>query len=372
MTTTYPEVRDRSTLTGVFNQPAFLPIGVEGQMAATGTTATAGLPVRVKDANTAQTLFGTSPLTNLVNFILGRGISEVVAVASKNAAPLLADRQAAWAALEDDPTIRVRLTDSNVQADLVALADSCEQAEGIQNKQFMVGGMAAATTKANLITAAGAIASKRGLLVGPGVYDLDGTLQSGPFGAAYAACEIAKNPDIADSMNKMSIPATAGVEKEAATGLPLFRLRSNAGTPLNDLADLLDGGVSPFEQAPDGRAAFTHLRMTYTTDDTYDSLMTLLIKDGVFLGIRDMLVRSNFLRSGNTEDNRSRAAALVNDWLKSHDNWVEPIELPDGTVGYGVTVVPSSDETEFTVSYFGEVVRGTVAINVNGTLTIPV
>lgn len=372
MTDLFPEVRDRSTLTGVFRADQLLPIGVEGQMAATGTTATLGLPVTVTTAEQAATLFGVSSLTTLIQFILARGAPSVRAVASDDAPPLLATRQAAWKPLEEDPSIRIRLTDSDVQADLVALADSCEWAEGIQHKQFMFGALATPTVKANLITAADAIASKRGVLIGPGVYDGDGVLRGGALAAAMAAVEVSRNPDIADSLNLAPISATSGIELETATGLPLFRLRANAGVPANDHAELLAEGVSTFMLGPDGRAAFSHLRLTYTVDDTFDSLMTLLIKDEVFLGIKAKLLAGKYHRRPNNESNRNLAATEVDNWLKAHSDWVEPVELPNGDNGYGVTVEPAVDLKSFTVSYFGNVVRGTNVINVNGTLTIPV
>lgn len=370
MSDTFPQVRDQSTLTGVFQTALYLPIGVEGEMSETGE-ATVSKPETISTAEEATTAFGTgSSLAALCALILSRGIPSVRAVGSELSHELTA-RQAAWEALEDDPTIRIRLTDGVLQAELAALADSCEYAEQIENKQFMVGGLAAPTTKSALSTAADAIASKRGVLVGPGIYDLDGNLKSGADAAAIAACEIAKNPDIVDSLNLFEIPATAGIELEATTGLPLFRLHANAGSPIDDFQDLLDDGVSPFMTAPSGLAAFTHLRTTWTTDDTFDALMTLLIKDGVFIGIREMLLANNYHRRGNTLSNRSQAGAQVESYLKAHSNWVEPVQLPDGRVGYGVTVTASTDLKSFTVSYHGQVVRGTNVIDINGTLTIP-
>lgn len=373
MANDYPQIVDRSTLTGVFQTGTFLTVAVEGQKDTAGN-ATVALPYRVTSAEQAATLFGpVSSLTNVVNTVLARGLDYVWAVASaSNATPNLGQRQTAWAPLEENPDIRIRLTDSETQADLVALADSCEFAEGIQHKQFCVVGLGGTASKATAITAASAVASKRAVLVTPGIYNLDGTLLTGKFASAYVAAEVAKNPDIADSLNLAKIPATGGIEKEAATGLPIYRLRAGAGTPVNDFQDLLTGGVSPFQQDVSGLAAFTHLRMTYTTDATFDALMTLLIKDQVFLDIKDLLLNGKFLRSGNTADNRSLAAKQVDSYLKAHSTWVEKIELPDGSTGYGVTAVPSVDLKSFTINYFGKVVRGTNVIYINGTLTIPV
>lgn len=372
MANDYPQIVDKSTLTGVFQTDQFMVIGVDGQKDVVGT-AVIGLPVRVMTAEDANTLFGpASSLAALVKFILGRGISYVWAVASASgAAPTLVQRQAAWAPLEENADIRIRLTDSVTQADLVALADSCENAELIQHKQFCFLGLALPSVKATAITAAGAVASKRAVLVTPGIYDLNGNLLAGQYGAAYAACEVAKNPDITDSMNLMDVPATAGIEKDVATAMPLYRIKANGGTPINDFQDLLAAGVSPFQQSRTGLAAFTHLRMAWVVDTTFDALQTLLIKDQVFIDIRNLLLDHKALRQGDTGNNRSLAAVIVESYLKSHDDWVERVSLSDGTTSYGVTVVDGVDSKSYTVNYFGRVVRGTNVINVNGTLTIP-
>lgn len=366
-----PRVVDKSSLTGVFVADSFLKVGVEGHMANDGD-ATIGLPVPITSYEDAITAFGnTSTLTSIVQFLLSRGLDEVVAVAS-DATHGLDAREDAWEALADDPTIRIRLTDDDTQATLAALANSCEDAELIDNKQFMVGALAAPNSKSTLGAAAAAIASKRGVLVGPGVYDLDANLLSGGTLAALIGAEIAKNPDITDSLNLYNIPATAGIEKQATTGLPLFRRRANGGAPIDDFQDLLDDGVSPLMQSPLGTAAVNHLRTTFTDDDTFDALTTLLIKDGVFLGIRDMLLSEGFLHQPNTASNRTLAASMTDTWLKAHNSWVFPIVLPNGNTGYGVTSTSSPDGKSFTISYFGNVVRGTNVINVNGTLTVPV
>lgn len=371
MANDYPMIVDKSTLTGVFQTDQFMVIGVEGQKDVAGTAAI-GLPKLVTTAEDANTFFGaSSSLALLCKVILARGINFVWAVASASAPPTLVQRQAAWAPLEDNPDIRIRLTDSVTQADLVALADSCEWAEGVQNKQFCVAGLASPSTKAAAIAAAGAVASKRAVLVTPAIYDLNGNLLSGQYGAAYAACQIAMNPDIADSLNLADIPATAGIEKDAATGLPVYRIRANAGTPLNDFQDLLTGGVSPFQQSRTGLAALTHLRTTWIADTTFDALMTLLVKDQVFIDIREILLDHQALRKGNTGGNRSLAAALVENYLKAHDDWIARVGLSDGTTGYGVTVVNAPDGKSYTINYFGQIVRGTNVINVNGSLTIP-
>lgn len=373
MANDYPQIVDESTLSGVFNTTSFFEVGVEGQADNAGSC-TVGLPVTVSTAEAANNIFGpSSSLAALVKFLLNRGLDYVVAVASKKGtAPSLGERQTAWAPLEERASLRIRLTDSTTQAVLAALAVSCHNAETIQHKQFAVVGLTGPAVKATSISAAGSINHKRCVLVDPGIFDLNGNLQSGAYAAAYAAAEIAKNPDITDSLNLAVIPATSGIEKSTATGLPIYRLHANGGSPIDDFQDLLSGGVSPFQQSADGRASFTHLRTTFKDDDTYDALMTLLIEDGIFLGIKDILLSQKFLRNGNTPSNRSLAAQVVNQYLTANGDKVQKVQLPNGETGYGVSVTPSVDKKAFTVYYTGEVVRGTNVIKINGTLTIPV
>jgi len=367
----YPEVRDISTLTGVFNLDQFLVVGIEGQGDVAGTQAVA-IPAFVTSQAQSDTLFGpSSSLGTIVKFCMAQGLNGVWAVASaKGSAPTLLQRQTAWAVLEDNPDIRIRLTDSQAQADLVALADSCEYAEGVQNKQMCFVGLATPTTSGALTTAATAIASKRGILVGPGYYDENGVLQSGRIAAARVACEVARNPDITDDLDTLALAGTTGIEKDAATGMPVFRLKANGGTPINDFQTLLTGGVSPLRQGRAGQAEITHLRTTYTTDTTYDALQTLLIRDETFIGLRAMLEQEKFLRRGNTAQNRALCARIVETWLKAHNDWIEPKTQPDGQLGYGVTVTASPDLRKMIVDYFGNIVRNNQIIELRGTLTI--
>jgi hypothetical protein len=272
--------------------------------------------------------------------------------------------------LEENVDVRIRLTDSETQADLVALADSCEWAEGIQNKQFAFGGLATPTGLSSLTTAAAAIASKRFVLVGPGYYDGDGVLRSGKYAAARVACEVARNPDITDDLDTLALAATTGIERDATSLMPIFRLKAGAGTPTNDFATLLAGGVSPLRQGRGGQAEIAHLRTTFTADTTFDALMTLQIRDGVFLGLRAMLEAQKFLRRGNTASNRALAARLVSSWLTAHDDWLEPKTLPNGEVGYGVTVTASTDQRKMIVDYQGQIVRNNQTIDLRGTFTI--
>jgi hypothetical protein len=371
VTSIYPEIRDTSTLTGVFHLDQFLVIGIEGQMDNAGSAVVA-VPQLISDPTAADTLFGpNSNLSALVKFVLQQGINSVWAVPSaKGVGPTLVQRQTAWTTLEENPAIRIRLTDSEAQADLAALADSCEWAEGIQNKQFMFGGLATPTTSAALTTAATAVASKRGILVGPGYYDSNGVLKSGKWAAARVACEVARNPDITDDLDTLPLAATTGIERDATSQMPVFRLKAGAGTPVNDFAVLLAAGVSPLRQGRTGQAEITHLRTTYVADTTYDALMTLLIRDETFIGLRAMLEQEKFLRRGNTPQNRALAARLVETWLKAHNDWVQPITLGDGTLGYGVTVTASTDLRKMIVDYQGEIVRNNQVIDLRGTLTI--
>lgn len=372
----YPEVKDGSSLGALFAQVPFLLIGIEGEAGDDGD-ADVATPVTISRPIEAETAFGNaSSLTNLVKFILGRGVPSLVAVASDKdsspeAFPSLNQRKAAWATLEDDREIRVRLTDSVTQADLVALADSCEWAENINHKQVAFTGMDSGTPKATLISAAAAIGSKRGVLVGPGIYDEDGNLLDGAYAAAAVAAEVSKNPDIADDLDTLVLPGFTGIEQDA-NGLPVFRIKSNAGTPINDFEDLLQGGVSPLEQSRTGDVKITHLRMTYQTDGTFDALMTRLIVDQVFIDVRDYCENNKFLRRGNTPETRTDLKAGVEALLFERRNWVAQITQPDGTPGYSVAVTSSPDGRQVIISYSGRVVRGIQTILVDARLQIPV
>src|SRR3954451_10188810 len=111
----FPEVRDVSSLTGVLNLDQFMVIGIEGQKDTVGT-AVVGTSYLITDGPTADTLFGpVSSLGKLVKFVLAQGINYVYAVASaSNVTPTLVQRQAAWAPLEENVDVRIRLTDSMV------------------------------------------------------------------------------------------------------------------------------------------------------------------------------------------------------------------------------------------------------------------
>jgi hypothetical protein len=368
----YPEVKDATTLGPRFSQTLYLPISVEGQIDAAGS-AVAGVFADVTTPSQAELLYGpASPLATLVKFLLGRGIPVVRAIGSKKASlPLLAERQTTWALQEADPLTRIRLTDSVIQAELVALADSAEFAELINHKQVAFVGMASGTTPAQLITAAAAIASKRGVLVGPGIFDENGVLLSGNLAAAAVAAEVAKNADIADDLDRLSLPGFTGIETDAS-GLPVMRLKVTGGVAVNDFEVALTGGVSPLRRGTNGGVEITHLRMTYVTDTTLDSLMTRLIMDQLFIDIRSYVLNNLFLRRGNTIDVRNDLKAGIEALLAERSNWLLPKNLPDGSVGYGVSVIPSADQRQVTIGYQGVIVRGIQKVLVDGKLEIPV
>lgn len=368
----YPEVKDGTNLGPRFSQALFLPIGVEGQKDAGGSQAIA-TPVDISRPSDADTLFGAaSTLAVLIKFLLGRGVPVVTAVASASGvAPTLVQRQAAWALLESDPKVRVRLTDSTTQADLEALADSAENADLINHKQVAFVGMATGTSLANLSTAAQAIASKRAVLVAPGIYDENGNLLSGAFAAAAVAAEVSKNSDLADDLDTLPLAGLTDIE-HAADGLPLFRQRVTGGTAVNDFEDSLQDGVSPLRRGRNGGVEITHLRTTYTVDTTMDALMTRLIVDQLFIDVRDYVETNNFLRRGNTDATRNDLKAGVEALLDERSNWVKPLPQPDGTTGYNVGVSSSADGRQVIVSYKGEVIRGVQTVLVDAQLSIPV
>lgn len=368
----YPEVIDATTLGPVFSAPKYLTIAVEGQAAASGASAVLDQLYDVTTPAQAEGLFGVvSPLTSLVKFVLKRGIDSVKATASIKSAtlPTQAQRQTAWDVIAANPDIRIVLTDSVLNAEHVALADSMEAAELAQNKMFAVVGMAAATSSSGLTTAATAIASKRGVLVGPAIYDENGAIQPGSYAAAAVAAAVALNPDISDDLDGAPLPGLTGVELDA-TGNPLFRKRFVTNVMTNDLEVLLQGGVSPLQKNASGGVSISHLRTTYMTDTTFDALMTRLIQDQLFLDVKNYCLDNKYLRAGNTAVTRARIKAGVEALLQERSNWVQPINQPDGQIGYGVSVISSANEKEVIVGYTGKVVRGIQVIKVDAKLTI--
>ncbi len=367
----HPEIVDASNVGARLSEPLFLPIGVEGQKDAGGTSAIL-ITQKVTRPADADTLFGAaSPLAGIVKFLLERGVNPVYAIASKSALlPTLAERQLAWDELSTNPYVRIRLTDSTVQADLVALGTSCVQAEGVQNKQFCVVGMPTTTSKAALITAAAAIASKRAVLVAPGIYDENGTLKSGAYTAAAVAAELAKNSDLTDDLDTALVPKLTDIEHDA-NGNALFRQKITGGVAVNDFEELLVAGVSPVRQARDGGVEIDHLRMTYVTDSSFDSVTNRLVVDQVFLELRSYLNGLSALRMANDADTRDRIKSGVEAKLAEMENWISPVAQSDGSLGYNVEVVSSLDQRQLTVNYSGQIIRGISTIQVSGILITP-
>lgn len=374
-----PQVIDASTLTPKATAAIYLQPAVEG-MATVSGTAVVGVPTLITRLDEAATAFGAdSTLYGVINALLSRGAGPVIAIASAQATmPTLVQRQAAWQKLESNENIRIRLTDSVVQADHAALAVSCANANLLYNKQIAFVGLAAGTTKANLIAAATAISSggiapaSRTCLVGPGVYDGTGTLQGGSYAAACVAAEVAKNSDPGNDLDLWDMPSLLAIELDAS-GLPIFRRQVIAGVPKDDFEDLLQGGVSPLQPSRvQGGVSTTHLRTCYITNTSFDAIYTRIIVDQLFIDVKAYIYDNNFFRAGNTETTRSRMQSGVQAVITERNTWVLPVTQPDGSLGYNVTVVPSPDMRQVTVGYEGIVVRGISTVKVAGNLTIPV
>jgi hypothetical protein len=377
-----PRVLDASNLTPKATSDIYLPIAVEGQADSAGAAVigTPALYTRIDQVNDA---FGpASRLAAIVSAVLSSGAGPVIAIASaKGTLPTLIQRQAAWEKLESNEGVRLRLTDSEVQADLVALAQSAANADLLYNKQIAVGGLATATTKANLITAANAIAggatqvvtqATRFVLVAPGVYDAQGALRGGSYAAAVVAAEIAKNSNPTNDLDLWVLPPLNGIEVDSF-GLPIFRRKVVSGTAMDDFEDLLQGGVSPLQPSRvPGGVATTHLRTVYTTNGAYDSLYTRVIVDQVFVDVKNYIYDGNFLRAPNSERTREQLRSGVAAVLAERGEWIQPVTQPDGTRGYNVSVTSSTDNRQVTVGYEGIVRRGISTIKVAANLTIPI
>ncbi len=372
----YPEVIDGTTLNERQADSLFLPIAIEGQADAGGSSAIL-VKQKISRASDADTLFGiASTLTLLVRYLLDLGVGPVMAIASaKGLTPTLVQRQAAWQILEAEDAIRVRLTDSTADADLAGLAVSCKNASLLNNKQFCIVGKPIATTKAVYLTSADTInadvdAGKRAVLISPGIYDQNGVLKSGAYAAASVAARVALNPDFADDLDTADLPRLTAIERDTA-GNDVFRSIVVAGVVVNDFEDLLQGGVSPLMPGINTGVAISHLRTVFQGDSTFDSLMTRLIVDQVFVLVRDYAIRFNQLRRGNTETTREQLRSGVDAILRENADLLKPVVLGDNTTGYSVQVTASPDERQQIVSYQGIVVRGISTIVVAGSLTIP-
>lgn len=374
-----PRVIDASTLQPKATSQIYLQPAVEGMKTVTGTTLI-NVPTVINRLDQAATAFGAdSTLYRTIKVLLDRGAGPVIAIASASGtSPTLIQRQASWEKLESDENIRIRLTDSEIQADLAALAVSCANADMLYNKQIAFVGMPSGTAKAALITAAtgvaagGQIPGSRTCLVGPGVYDETGTIRGGSFAAAAVAAEVAKNADPSNDLDLWDVPLLLGIELDSF-GLPVFRRKVTAGVPIDEYEDLLQGGVSPLQPSRvAGGVATTHLRTVFITNSSYDSLYTRIIVDQIFIDVKAYIYANNFFRAGNTETTRARMKSGVQAVLQERNTWLLPVTQPDGSLGYNVTVVPSADMRQVTVGYEGIVVRGISTIKVAGNLSIPV
>jgi hypothetical protein len=374
-----PSVIDASTLQPKLASPIYLPIGIEGRKD-TGGTAAVGILTAISRVDESSVAFGpNSSIHQIIKAVLDRGAGPVIAVASaSNAAPTLAQRQTAWQAMESDPKIRLRLTDSEVSADHAALAVSVANANLIYNKQIALVGLPTATNKAAWIAGAAAIAAggtdpaTRTAIVAPGVYDGAGTLRGGSFAAAAVGAEIAKNADPTNDLDLWDVPFLTGIER-GADGLAVFRRKVAAGVAVDDFEDLLQGGVSPLQPSRNaGAVATTHLRTVYITDGTYDSLYTRIIVDQIFLDVKNYILDNNFLRAGNTETVRARIQSGVQAVLAERAAWIAPVVQSNGSLGYNVSVTSSTDQRQVTIGYEGTVRRGISTIKVAANLTIPV
>ena len=371
----FPEVIDGSTLNERRTEAIFLPIAVEGQKDA-GGTATVAQVKQISRPSDADTHFGpASSLAALVKFVLDQGSGPVYAIASSSGTtPTLPQRQSAWQVLEADKNIRIRLTDSTVDADLTALGVSCQNANLLNNKQICFVGKASATTKSVYQATADAIAvntdgGKRTVVVAPAVFDRNGVLRSGTYTAAAVAARVAINGDPADDLDTAEIGNLTGIEKDAA-GNDLFRILVVAGSVVNDFEDLLQQGVSPLMPGFNGGVAISHLRMAYHFDSTFDALMTRLIMDQSFVLVRDYCYRFMTLRKGNSEATREQLRSGIEALLQTIRDWIEPITLGDGTVGFDVNVSASPDERQLIISYRAEIIRGIQTIVVAPVFTI--
>lgn len=374
-----PRVIDASSLTPKATAAIYLQPAVEGQATAPGT-ANVGTPYVINRLDEAASAFGPdSTLYTIINALLNAGAGPVIAIASaKGTIPTLVQRQAAWQKMESDESIRIRLTDSVVQADIAALSVSCANADLLYNKQIAIAGLATGTTKANLISAATAISSggqipaSRTVLVAPGVYDGAGLLRSGSYAAACVAAEVAKNADPGNDLDLWNIPNLLAIELDGS-GLPIFRRQVVAGVPMDDYEDLLQGGISPLQPSRvPGGVQTTHLRMAYITNTSYDALYTRIIVDQLFIDVKNYIYDNSYFRAGNTEITRARVRSGVEATLDARNTWLLPVNQPDGTTGYNVTCNPSPDMRQITVGYEGIVVRGISTVKVAGNLTIPV
>jgi hypothetical protein len=110
-------------------------------------------------------------------------------------------------------------------------------------------------------------------------------------------------------------------------------------------------------------------------DTTFDSINTLLVKDQLFLDIRDIVLAQGVLRRPNIPFWQGLVASHVEDYLNGRsqgpDAWISA-EAPAGRHGRvrRQRHAVSTDRKQMTIHYQAEIDRGTQKVDVNGVLTI--
>ena len=86
--------------------------------------------------------------------------------------------------------------------------------------------------------------------------------------------------------------------------------------------------------------------------------------------VRDYCYRFMTLRKGNSEATREQLRSGIEALLQTIRDWIEPVTLGDGTVGFDVNVSASPDERQLIISYRAEIIRGIQTIVVAPVFTI--
>jgi hypothetical protein len=94
--------------------------------------------------------------------------------------------------------------------------------------------------------------------------------------------------------------------------------------------------------------------------------------DQIFLDVKAYIMESNYLNAVNSETVRARIKSGVEAVLLERGEWIKPVEQPDGSQGYNVSVVSSADNRQVVIGYEGVVRRGISTVKVAPTLSIPV
>jgi hypothetical protein len=85
--------------------------------------------------------------------------------------------------------------------------------------------------------------------------------------------------------------------------------------------------------------------MLYLTNTSYDNLYTRIIVDQVFIDVKNYSYSNNFFRSPNTDTTRLRIKSGVEAVLTERQAWIAPVQQPDNTLGYNVSVTKSPSAT---------------------------